>query len=236
MKRTYTCAIALLSLGLIGAASQDHPQNSPGDHPAKPKTAKVGESAPTFTLEDHRGEEHSLGDYKGRIVVLEWFNEGCPFCKGVWECGLMPTMLEEINGIDDQIVYLAVNSTANRAKDKVVQGGGDFLKKMDSDIPMLIDYDGVLGHLYEAKTTPHVYIIDEEGVPQFQGALSDDPLRNEGAKAETHVVRVIKQLKAGEEVEPSYVKPWGCSVKYARSGDRSRPSKPRPPKRGTLTP
>ena len=83
MKRTYTSAIALLALGLFGAASQDHPS----DHPTKPKTAKVGEPAPAFTLEDHRGKEHSLEDYKGRIVVLEWFNEGCPFCFVVMSLG-----------------------------------------------------------------------------------------------------------------------------------------------------
>jgi hypothetical protein len=121
-----------------------------------------------------------------------------------------------------------VNSTANRPKDEVLVTGAKFLEDLEVGTPMLMDFEGEVGHAYGAKTTPHIFIIDVDGVLAYHGALSDDPRGKEGADAETHVVRVVKQLHEEKEVKPNYVKPWGCSVKYAKGGKNSgRPKRPR---------
>jgi hypothetical protein len=150
--------------------------------------------------------------------VLEWFNEGCPYCLQVWKSGLVPNVIDQLEQMDSEVVYLAVNSSANRPEAEVLKSGAKFLEELKSPTPMLMDYDGEVGHLYGAKTTPHVFIIDKEGVLVYQGAMSNDPRGKKGKEADTHIVRVVEQLENGEKVKPNYIKPWGCSVKYARGG------------------
>ncbi len=202
-----------------------YPDSDPTDSTEKEEkilVAIVGEEAPAFELKDQHGITHKLADYKGKIVVLEWFNESCPFCKGVWDSGLVPKLIKELDGKETEVVYLTMNSTANKPEEKIRESGTEFLEELDVEIPMLMDYDGSVGHLYEAKTTPHMYVIDTEGILVYQGALSDDARSKKGDTAETHVLRVVTQLEAGEEVSPSYVQPWGCSVKYKRDADAGR--------------
>ena len=121
-----------------------------------------------------------------------------------------------------------MNSTANKPKEEVLKGGTEFLEELDIEIPMLMDYDGKVGHLYGARTTPHMYVIDTEGVLVYKGALSDDPRSKEGDKAKTHISRVVSQIEAGEEVSPSYIQPWGCPVKYKRAESKHMPANRRP--------
>ncbi len=202
-------ALASTTLTLAALAAPDEDK--------KPDVATVGEAAPAFELTDQSGNKHSLAKYKGRIVVLEWFNEQCPYCMGVWKSGLVQETIKDLKEVDEDIVWLAINSTANRPKEAVLETGKKFLEDLEAKVPMLMDYDGTVGHVYAAKTTPHVYVIDAEGVLRYQGAISDDSRMREGEKAQTHVLRVVKQITADEKVSPEYVKPWGCSVKYARS-------------------
>jgi len=189
------------------------------------KVAEVGEEAPAFELKDQFGKTHKLSDYEGKIVVLEWFNEACPYCKAVWDSGLVPKLINTLGEQKKEVVYLTINSTANKPEEKVLESGAEFLEELKVTVPMLMDYDGTVGHLYEAKTTPHMFVIDTEGVLVYSGAISDDRRNKEGDKAETYVLQVVTQLEAGEEVSPSYVQPWGCSVKYkavGKSGKRGR--------------
>ena len=124
-------------------------------------------------------------------------------------------------------MYLAINSTANRPEEEVLEGGAEYIKDLELEIPMLMDYNGKVGQAYGARTTPHVFIINAEGVLVYQGAICDDKRVKKGGDAENHIVRVVSQLSSGEEVSPSYIQPWGCSVKYARDGQKDRPSQPR---------
>ena len=172
--------------------------------------AKVGEAAPNFTLNDANGKSHSLSDYKGKIVILQWINPECPICNRVTKSGLVAKMAKECKSIDKEIVHLAINSTAGMPG----AVSAKYLKKHKIKASALIDDDGKVGHLYGAKTTPHLYVIDAKGILRYQGALDDDP--RGGKKGGTnYVVNAIRQITDGETVSPDYVKSYGCSVKYA---------------------
>lgn len=221
MKQLYT---TLLAATIVATAVIAQPTTVGGPPPQKDKkkeVAKIGEQAPAFSLQDQAGELHILKEYEGKIVVLEWFNEDCPYCMQVWKSGLVPATIEQLGKMDDEVVYLAVNSTANKPEAEVLKSGAKFLEDIESATPMLMDYNGKIGHMYGAKTTPHIFIIDAEGILVYQGAMSDDPRGKEGKKAKTHTVRVVEQLQNDEEVKPNYIKPWGCSVKYA-GNDKSK--------------
>jgi len=213
------------SLFLVAAA-----QPKPEPAPEKP-TAEIGEPAPAFTLKSQNGKTHTLSDYEGKIVILEWFNDSCPYCMKAWGFGVLPKLLEDLEDAKTEVVYIAINSTANRPEKDILKSGTKFLAEFDADIPMLMDYDGEVGHLYDAKTTPHLFVIDTEGVLVYQGALSDDRRFKKGKDAETHVLRAVNQIIAGEKVVPSYVKPWGCAVKYSRGTKDNGISVGKPPDR-----
>ena len=239
--------LAATILVLSGATSQKLPPSPqhPGGVPSQPekkKVAEIGEEAPAFELQDQHGKKHALADYKGKVVVLEWFNETCPYCKQVWDSGLIGQINTDLKNLCQNpdspslpsVVYLAINSSANRPAEEVLKSGAEFIEEAELEIPMLLDYDGKVGKAYGARTTPHMFVIDTEGTLVYQGALSDDRRGKEGKDADTHVVRAIHQLIKGEEILPNYVQPWGCSVKYARGGKKDRPDRPgrpRPPVR-----
>jgi len=218
----------LAALVVLGAVQ---PTSIPTTKTDEKKIAEVGKEAPEFELQDQHGKTHILSDYKGKIVVLEWFNESCPYCEAAWESGLVPNLIKTLGEQETEVVYLTINSTANKPEEKVLESGADFLEELKVTVPMLMDYDGKAGKVFGARTTPHMFVINAEGILVYQGAISDDRKGKEGDKAETHIMRVVTQLEAGEEVSPSYVQPWGCSVKYKRdgkSGNRSeRGRKPR---------
>ena len=216
-----TALVATLAFAQNGVRP---PDTTPKESTTKEdkKTIEVGEQAPAFELVDQNGKTHTLQEYEGKIVVLEWFNETCPYCKGTWGSGLIPKLLTDLQEHKAEVVYLAVNSSANRPEDKTVESGKEFLEELEIEIPILNDYNGRVGRAYKARTTPHMFVIDAEGILVYQGALSDDSRSKEGSEADTHILRVVTQIDAGEEVSPSYVQPWGCSVKYARDGDRGR--------------
>jgi len=215
MKKSFTAIVlSALSLALV-AATQPEPTPPP---PQEKETAEIGEKAPDFTLKDQFGRTQKLSDYEGKIVVLEWFNESCPFCLNAWGGGLLPKVLEDLGEMKTKVVYLAVNSTANKSKEKIFESGKKFLEDIKINIPLLSDYDGEVGHAYGAKTTPHMFVIDTEGILVYQGALSDDKRFKKGKKAKIYILNAVEQVIAGEEVSPSYMKPWGCSVKFAKDG------------------
>ncbi|MCZ6834340.1 MAG: redoxin domain-containing protein, partial [Planctomycetota bacterium] len=125
--------------------------------------------------------------------------------------GLMGKMHKQSKAIDSDVVFLAINSTNYMEANK----SAPYLKKHKLEMPALIDQDGTVGKLYGARTTPHVYVIDGEGVLRFQGAFDNDPSGGE-EEATNYVVNAVKQIAAGETVTPDYVKPYGCSVKYKK--------------------
>jgi peroxiredoxin len=175
--------------------------------PAAPAKAKVGELAPAFSVQDSNGKTVNLSDYKGKIVVLEWINLDCPIDRRVVESKLISTVHEKFK---DKVVWLAVDSTASHTKadyDKVIAA-------WKLTYPVLADAKGTLGKLYDAKTTPHMYIINTDGKLVYSGAIDDDPDGGKATKV-NYVDKALTELLAGKTVSVSESKPYGCTVKYA---------------------
>lgn len=169
--------------------------------------AEVGKPAPAFTLKDEAGKEHSLSKYKGKVVVLEWTNPECPFVQRHYKAD---TMTNTLKGFDAQkVVWLAVDSTSHNTPEK----SAAWKKTEGFSYPVLQDASGATGKAYGAKTTPHMYIIDAEGVVRYAGAIDDDP-RGKNEKKNNHVQTAVDAVLNGKPVPASTTTPYGCSVKY----------------------
>lgn len=183
--------------------------------------AKVGKDAPNFTLTDIYGEEHTLSDYtdEGKVVVLEWFNPMCPFVVKHHE--KMKTMTELAEKYQDDVVWLAINSAnENHPTYAMNDKALEIVKKEWSlPYPVLVDASGKVGHMYGARTTPHMYIIDTEGVLRYAGAIDSDtgakPYKKD-SDVVNYVAQALDQILAGETVTMAETKAYGCSVKYAK--------------------
>jgi hypothetical protein len=171
----------------------------------------VGALAPDFSLTDLQGKLHRLADYRGRVVVLEWINPNCPFSRRHAEEGTMTRLI----AAHSDVVWLAINSTA--------KGHGDFLSReqhaaFDRDhgiaYPVLYDSDGKVGHAYGARTTPNMFVIDEQGTLIYRGAIDDDPYGGGAAERESYVDAALAAHAAGKAPDPATTSPYGCSVKY----------------------
>jgi peroxiredoxin len=172
--------------------------------------------APGFTLKDLDGNEHSLSDFKGKIVVLEWTNFGCPFVKKHYGPGNMQALQEKYTG--KGVVWLTVCSSApgKQGYFKMEDWPAKAAEMKMAATAVLPDPDGKVGKLYGAKTTPHMFVIDEDGGIAYQGAIDDnrswDPKTIKGAT--NYVAEALDALLAGEEVKTAKTNPYGCSVKY----------------------
>jgi len=172
----------------------------------------VGDTAPGFTLTDLEGNSHSLADFAGKTVVLEWINPNCPFTDRHAKESTM-TDLADKHG---EVVWLGINSTA--------EGHSDFLEPAEHaawaedrgvDYAILYDETGETGKAYGAKTTPHMYIIDADGTIVYNGAIDDDPAgRQDQAQRANYVDSGLVAMAGGGDVDPASTKPYGCSVKY----------------------
>jgi peroxiredoxin len=165
----------------------------------------VGDKAPEFTLMDTAGNQVSLSDHDGTIVVLEWLNPDCPYVKRHYEAGTMKGLATE----HGDVVWLTINST------HYMDAAANAEFKADHDLPytILVDQDGTVGKLYGAATTPHMYIIDSDGTIAYMGAIDDDP-RGSSDAPNNYVAAALDQLEAGQAVTTAETKPYGCSVKY----------------------
>ena len=181
---------------------------------AQDQPPAVGNPAPEFTLPCLDGNAHSLSDYKGKIVVLEWTNPGCPVVQRHYRDGLMPALQKE--SLDKGVVWLVINSTnPGHANFKPAED----LKKIYADwksafTAFLMDPDGKTGKAFGAKTTPHMFIIDKGGRLAYSGAVDDDPQGTRPDRA-SYVAPAIESLLKGKSVATTTTKPYGCSVKYA---------------------
>jgi hypothetical protein len=178
-------------------------------------SAVVGSAAPGFSLTDLAGKPASLADYKGRTVVLEWHNFGCPFVQKHYRSGNMQALQKKYGA---EVVWLAVNSTHKGAYDYMEPAKiGAELKRFDAaPARYLMDEPGTAGMAYGAKTTPHMYVIDPAGKLAYNGAIDDKRSANpEDVKgARNYVVAALEELKAGKPVSTATTAPYGCSVKY----------------------
>jgi peroxiredoxin len=180
--------------------------------------AEVGERAPGFTLKDLSGKPVSLGDFKGKIVVLEWFNPECPFVKASHEKGSLKGLARNYHGKDD-VVWLAVNSGAEGRQGHGVEKNRAAVEAYSLPHPVLLDEQGSVGKAYGATNTPHLFIVDTQGKLAYQGAIDNSPDGEAEAAPDGNLVNYVSQalseLSEGKPVSMPETKAYGCSVKYA---------------------
>ncbi|UTW53917.1 redoxin domain-containing protein [Kordiimonas sp. SCSIO 12610] len=178
---------------------------------------EVGKPAPNFTAVDSKGNEVSLSDFLGKPVVLEWTNHDCPYVRKHYGSGNMQRTQSALT--DDGVVWLSIISSAEGEQGYVSGAEADKLTATRGAYPssVLLDPEGDVGRLYAARTTPHMFLIDEKGIVQYQGAIDDRPsARPASLKGATNYVKAAwDSLKAGNDIEAVNTKPYGCSVKYS---------------------
>jgi peroxiredoxin len=176
---------------------------------AKAGPAEVGKTAPDFTLKDHEGRTVHLSDYAGRITVLEWVNPDCPYSKRQYTRGVTKALAAKYGA--KGVAWIAVNTTHywNQAKNQ------DWVAKNKLPYPILDDSPGDVGHLYDAKTSPDMRIIDKTGKLVYSGAIDDDP-NGRSKSPVNYVAKALDELLAGKTVSDAQTRPYGCSVKYAK--------------------
>jgi peroxiredoxin len=172
-------------------------------------TAEIGKPAPDFTLKSVDGKEVKLSSFKGKVVVLEWINHECPVVNRVYGANTMAGTIEKFKGQD--VIWLAIDSS-NFAEQKI-----DSIKKWVADkkitSPYLLDASGKVGKMFGAKTTPHMFVIDKNGVLAYAGAIDDDESGSKTTKR-NYVEEAVTALLKGTAVATPTTKSYGCTVKY----------------------
>lgn len=178
--------------------------------------AEIGKPAPDFALKDLNGKEVKLASYKGKTIVLEWFNPGCPFVKRSHSVGsLVDTAKRQTkNGV----VWLAINSSAAGKEGNELSLNVDAAKTWSLEHPILRDESGTVGKAYGATNTPHMFVIDKKGNLAYAGAIDNSPdgegKSAEGGKLVNFVEAALADLAAGKAVATPTTKAYGCGVKY----------------------
>ena len=181
--------------------------------------AKVGETAPNFSLINQDNRNISLEEFRGKKVVLEWTNHECPFVKRHYETGNMQKLQKEL--VEDDVIWLSIVSSAKGKQGYIDQDQAKKLTLTRDASPnhVLLDEDGSVGKKFAAKTTPHMFIIDENGRLKYQGAIDDAGGRGFMSKdlleANNYVKKGLKEILQEKSLSIPVTKPYGCSVKYA---------------------
>ena len=200
MKRNLFCCLALATL-LAGLCYGQ----------------KVGAPAPDFKATDSDGRMRQLSEYRGKYVVLEWHNNGCPFTRKHYESGNMQRLQKEwtSRGV---IWFTVISSAAGQQGYVTAEQENEYLKRMNA-VPTaaLLDPQGDVGRLYAAKTTPHMFIINPDGVLIYDGAIDSKSTTDQSdiATATNYVSQALGEAMAGKAVSTPTSRPYGCSVKYA---------------------
>ena len=177
---------------------------------------KTGEMAPDFRMQDTNGRSYSLSNDKGKFVVLEWFNHDCPFVRKHYNSGNMQRLQKKYT--EKGVVWFSINSSASGKQGHYSPAEANRLtqEKKANPTAVFLDPEGTVGRLYGAKTTPHIFIIDPEGLLIYQGAIDDTPSTDVAdiPKAVNYVELALEAAMSGKSVETSSTKSYGCSVKY----------------------
>ena len=214
----------LLALLLLASAcsSDDHSERTSGDTPnapamtapadsaeKAPTTAELGKPAPEFALKDLDGKEHKLSQYKGKIVVLEWFSPACPTCQWAYTTGPLVEMPEKME--KDGVVWLSVNSEAGEHAAASIHDNKAFVDAHHMKAPVLLDPTGSVGRSYGAKSTPHMFVIDAKGTLVYRGGLDNAPGGhvNGGGERVDYVGDAVADVKAGRAVKTADTKSYG---------------------------
>jgi peroxiredoxin len=179
----------------------------------------VGSAAPDFSLSDAKGQTHSLSQYKGKYVVLEWFNPECPFVKKHYGGGNMQKLQDEYTG--KGVVWLTIDSNAPGTEGNITPEQAQKITASwkTHQTALLLDSEGKAGRAYGAKNTPDMVIINPEGKIAYQGAIDSKATPNPAdIPSSTNYVRAaLDESLAGKPVTTPQTKPYGCSVKYKSS-------------------
>src|SRR5258705_3597270 len=179
-------------------------------------TAIVGKAAPPIELRDSNGEKVRLDAFKGKLVVLEWVNFQCPFVGKHYGSGHMQKLQKEYT--EKGVVWLSVCSSAPGKQGYVTGSEANALEKEKGAAPsrFLLDPKGVVGKAYGAKTTPHMFVIDQQGRVIYNGAIDDKPSTKQAdiATAHNYPVAAVDAAMSRKQVETAATQPYGCSVKY----------------------
>lgn len=177
----------------------------------------IGEAAPAFTGTDSNGKPVSLADYAGKTVVLEWSNDECPYVRKHYESTNMQTLQGEATA--DGVVWLTILSNAEGEQGNVTPAQANELTTSRGAKPshVVIDPTSTIATAYEAKTTPHMYIIDATGKLVYKGGIDDKATadKDDIAGSTNYVRQALSELKAGKPVSVPESRPYGCSIKYA---------------------
>lgn len=178
--------------------------------------AELGASAPDFTLKDLDGKDVKLSAFKGKTVVLEWFNPECPFVKASHTKGSLKDLAKRAT--KQGVVWLAINSGAPGKQGHGVETNRAGVKAFGLEHSVLLDESGAVGHAYGATNTPHLFVIDAKGVLVYRGAIDNSPDGEgespKGGKLVNYVEAALDDLAAGRAVKTPDTKAYGCSVKY----------------------
>jgi peroxiredoxin len=207
--RILTTVLTIAGLAVAAAPSQ-------ADSKPAMQSAVVGKPAPDFTLADLGGKELTLASYKGKVVVLEWFNPGCPFVKRSHTVGsLVDTAKRHAK---NDVVWLAINSGAPGKEGNALAMNADAAKAWAMAHPILRDESGKVGKAYGATNTPNMFVIDKTGTVVYGGAIDNSPdgegQSPQGGKLINYVDAALADVAAGRAVQTAVTKPYGCSVKY----------------------
>ena len=178
--------------------------------------ATVGEPAPAFELTDANGQRRSLAEFRGAFVVLEWVNPECPFVRKHYGSGNMQRLQRTYT--NRQVAWLSINSSAPGKQGHLTPETAQvFLEEQGaSPSALLLDPDGTVGKQYGAKTTPHLFVLNPDGVLIYHGAMDDRPSTDPQDVPEAHnyVEAAVDEALAGQPVSTPTTQPYGCSVKY----------------------
>jgi peroxiredoxin len=220
--------IALLALSLAAACSKEPEERAappssppaatkPAPEPEQPATALAGKPAPDFTLEDLDGNKVSLASFRGKTVVLEWFNPQCPFVKKSHGKGSLVGLAKKHT--DAGVVWLAINSGAPGKQGHDPAANTAAVKEWSLAHPVLRDVTGEVGKAYGATNTPHMFVIDPKGTIVYAGAIDNSPDAEggspEGGTLVNYVDAALADLAAGRPVATPQTKAYGCGVKYS---------------------
>ena len=178
---------------------------------------EIGQPAPDFSVVDTQGETHSLSDFAGQTVILEWTNHECPFVVKHYEPGNMQ-MQQRTAREEHDAVWLTVISSREGEQGHVSAEKADELTTSRDAFPtaVLLDESGDMGRAFDARVTPHMYIIDPEGTLVYMGGIDSNPSANSDhiASATQFVMVALEEMAAGEEITNSVTRPYGCTIKY----------------------
>lgn len=195
--------MGLLLAGLVVSTTVARDQEKKG-------VASIGQAAPNFTLVDTNGKSMSLADMQGKIVVLEWFNPGCPYVQRHAGLGTMKQLALKYK--DKDVAWVAIDTT----KGASAEADKKFAQEHGMEYPILMDTDSSVARMYGAKTTPHMFIIDKGGTLVYAGGIDNQPTDSGPVNADTinYVDKALAELTSGKSVSTPESKSYGCGVKY----------------------